>query len=140
MRRHERFDTSIPVQLNHSDVPEQLTSSLINVSVGGLCFSLTDPMALGDTITINLNHVVPPTELVGTIAWCRRFDDHFELGLEFSDQHDPFLTRMVKQICLIENYRLTQQREVGRELSSDIAAREWIEKYAASYAAQEKLN
>ena len=138
MRRHERFDTSIPIQLFHSDISKEFASSLINISLGGLSFSLADPISIGDEVNIKINHVMPPSELVGTIVWCRRFSDHYEVGLKFSDQGDPFLTRMVEQVCHIENYRISQQQDAGRELSSEQAAEEWIEKFAESYVSNNR--
>ena len=95
------------------------------------------PISIGSEINIQINHVKPTANLKGCIVWCRRFSDHFEVGVQFSDQADPFLTQMVEQVCHIENYRQTQQEVAGRVISSEVAAKEWIAKFAEHYRAEQ---
>lgn len=47
---------------------------------------------------------------------------------------DAFRERMRSQCEEIERYRRAVLRDEGRELSPDEAAREWIERYAGSFA------
>ena len=133
MRRHERFDTSIPIQFQKSDIQTQLPSALINISLGGLSFSLAEPITIGNTVNISIDHVVPPVQLKGTIRWCRKFTEQYEVGLEFNDLDDPFLSRMLRQVCEIEKYRTNQLQQHNRELTSQQAAEEWIKDYAADF-------
>lgn len=133
MRRHERFDTQIPIQFKRSDIKPELPSNLVNISLGGLSFSLPDPITIGDEVNIIINHVKPPVELIGKVRWCRKYSELYDVGLEFNNLKDPFLNRMLKQICEIEKYRLTQLNEFNRDISSELAAKEWIEKYAAEF-------
>lgn len=40
---------------------------------------------------------------------------------------------MVEQVCYIENYRQEVLRKEGRQLDGEAAAREWIDRFAASF-------
>ncbi len=133
MRKHERFDTRIPIHFKKSEVQSLLPSNLVNISLGGLSFSLVDPITIGDEVMISINHIEPPVELTGNIRWCRKFSERYEVGLEFNNLSDPFLSRMLRQICEIEKYRANQLKEYDREISSEQAAEEWIVKYAAEF-------
>ena len=72
-------------------------------------------------------------EMHGWAAWCRPVGDHFETGMAFATEEDAFLARMVEQVCHIEAYRRRVRVSEGRTLTSEHAAREWIEKFAAKF-------
>jgi hypothetical protein len=69
------------------------------------------------------------TEVVMT----RPTDSRFEVGLCVGDEDEAFRLRMVEQLLHIEAYRRRVQEREGRMLSSECAAREWIERYAGSF-------
>ena len=133
MRRHDRHDSNIPIRIHTESPLEDASTALINIGSGGLSCSLPLPVTIGNTVEIEITLTDPPATLAGTIRWCKKFHDHFDIGIEFSQQGDPFLLRMVRQICAIEEYRHEQFRQNERELSSEEAAVEWIEKYAADF-------
>lgn len=133
MRKYDRYDSSIPIQISPASLTEQQTTPLVNVSFGGLSCHFAQPIAIGDAVNIHISTTDPSCDLNGQIKWCRKFGDHYEVGVEFDQEDDPFLIRMVKQICHIEQYRETLHREEGRELSSEEAAKEWIEKFAKDF-------
>ncbi len=133
MRKHDRFDSSIPIQISSSNISQQFSLPLVNISIGGLSCYFIDPITIGDSVNVHINTTNPPCDLSGQIKWCRKFGDRYEVGVEFDQKNDPFLTRMVKQICYIEKYRQDINREEDRELSSEEAAKEWIEKFAKDF-------
>jgi hypothetical protein len=55
------------------------------------------------------------------------------VGVQFLDAQAAFRSRMVQQICSIENYRKHVRREEGRTLSTQDAAAEWIAKFAGRF-------
>ena len=65
--------------------------------------------------------------------WCRKRSEGTELGVEFLTLDDAFKTRMVEQICYIENYKHAVKRNEGRDLTVQEAAVEWVSKYAADF-------
>ena len=75
----------------------------------------------------------PPFETTARVAWCRLRDGEYELGLSFIDPDDAFRARMVEQICHMEHYRRQVHETEGRSLTTEEAAREWIERNAARF-------
>ena len=75
----------------------------------------------------------PMFTTLGRVVWCKANDKGYQLGVAFLDQDDAFRTRMVEQICHIENYRNNASAVEGRQLSVEEAAAEWIDRYAAHF-------
>lgn len=105
-----------------------------NVSFGGLAFSCETPWEIGSLLHLRVP-LAPPFDATGRVAWCRRNNDVYEVGVEFVDSEEAFKAQMIEQVCYIEVYR-QQLAANGRELSSEEAAMEWIEQYAADFRAQ----
>ena len=57
----------------------------------------------------------------------------FEVGIEFNAQ-EAFKSKMVEQLCQIEEYRQLMLREQGREIDGEEAAREWISRHAREFS------
>ena len=71
---------------------------------------------------------------LGRNSGVRRFTVTQSFTDEGEDQStDSFLERMEAQCCQIRRYQRVVIRKVGRELSPDEAALEWIERYADSF-------
>ncbi len=75
----------------------------------------------------------PPFEVMGTIVWCRRINDHYHVGVQFADTNTEFSVRMVEQICHICHYQRELLEKEGRSLSGAEAAAEWVAKYARDF-------
>jgi hypothetical protein len=113
--------------------------TVCNVSEGGLSFHSEDYIApkqwLHLYIPLNENYF----ETDALVCWCKPISvttEHktrYNVGVSFSDRDTAFSARMVEQVCYIEEYKKRVQNEEGRELSSDQAAAEWIEKYAEQF-------
>lgn len=103
---------------------------LRNVSEGGLCFVSAIALDPGLAIRLTIPVFGQQYEVDGKVAWCRPAPPGFEVGVGFYTPQDTFCVRMVEQLCYIEDYRLQVAREEGRELTSEQAAEEWIERFA----------
>ncbi len=72
----------------------------LNISAGGMCVLMADPMREGTTPTLNfaLPDGGPPITCKGRITWCRasKIDpDLFEVGLSFVDIRDEDRRRIM---------------------------------------------
>ena len=96
---------------------------------------MTDnPVEEGAPVTIRIECVDPDFEMTGKAVWCRPADGAYEIGIEFLASKDKvFLLRMVEQLCHIEHYRNEIKNSEGRDVNSEQAAKEWIEKYADDF-------
>jgi hypothetical protein len=140
MRRYIRHPSEIPLQFQISDSDPPAAQHMRDVSEGGLCFTADRPLACGTWIHINIPVMLQPDvtqpqpfEADGVVAWCRREGQSYAVGVQFADQSTQFGVRMVEQVCHIEHYRYDVLQEEGRALSSEEAAREWVERYAAEF-------
>lgn len=132
-RRFMRHPSGMPIQFEiDGDVPP-LRERLRNVSEGGLCFCSSVPLQEDCAIhlAIPLRDRVFKTNAV--VTWCKRVDCGYEVGVRFVDARALFGVRMVEQLCHIEQYREEVSRREGRDVSSEEAASEWIDRFAASF-------
>lgn len=105
----------------------------VNVSHGGLAFLSTICPEVGEVLRIRIPTVDPPFDGRARVAWCRPESDRYLVGVQFLDAAAAFQSRMVQQVCSIENYRKEVEEREGRELTTQEAAAEWIEKYAGRF-------
>ena len=135
MREYIRHPASVPVQLEELEGEvKQGINTLNNVSFGGVSCLSSEPIEKGKTVNMRIECVNPDFEITGKVVWCRAKNELFEVGIEFILSKDSvFHLRMVEQICHIEHYRSEVLKKEGRKLTSEVAAQEWIEKYAGNF-------
>lgn len=132
MRRFIRHPSDVPIKFSQN-VPIEHADRLKNISNGGLCFMSKTPLQMGSNIHIEINIKKFPFEADGTVAWCKHEGDGYAVGVSFGDNSTQYSVRMIEQICYIEHYRSEILVSQGRKLTSDEAAQEWVEKYAAKF-------
>lgn len=137
-RHYLRHEADIPVEIigniSHPTQHEQGR----NISFGGLSFTSDTPIPVNYIVRLAIHITEPSFEAQARVAWCRPLDDGFEVGVEFMSREVAYMARMVEQVCHIEQYRKAMLQH-GRKLTSQEAAIEWIEKYATSFPAMEKI-
>ena len=133
MRRYLRHPADIPIEVKAHGQSAFDLQHTTNLSIGGLAFRCDREFMPGDRVDLCIPFVQPPFEAEAFVAWCRKSGDRFELGVEFLNQDDAFMARMVEQICQIETYQKEVYRAEGRLLTSEEAATEWIDKFAAKF-------
>lgn len=141
MRRFIRHPSDMPIDFQINEHEPPVAHKIRDVSLGGLCFTADRPMQRGSHIRIHIpiassageGAAHRPFEADGVVAWCRREGSGYAVGVQFADQSTQFGVRMVEQICHIEHYRYDVYQEQGRMLTSEEAAREWVERYAAEF-------
>ncbi|MBL1142141.1 MAG: PilZ domain-containing protein [Proteobacteria bacterium] len=135
MREFIRHPSSIPVQLvqQGGDINPG-TNTLNNVSFGGVSCLCSEPVDKGSSVKMTIACIDPSFEISGVAVWCKPNHNLYEVGVEFIVSKDKlFLLRMIEQICHIEHYRNEVLHEEGRQLDSEEAAKEWIEKHAENF-------
>jgi Tfp pilus assembly protein PilZ len=148
MRRFVRHPAEIPIELEergryasnitaaNDDKQDSTRSSSVlqNLSIGGLRCEVDRSIAIGTSIQIRIPLVNPDYTGQGVVVWCRPHNQRYEIGIEFDREEEAFKSRMVEQVCLIEQYRKRIRAAEGRELDGEQAAREWISRYAGEFA------
>jgi PilZ domain len=132
MRTYIRHPTSIPIQVCAAGQNES-QSKVRNLSTGGLSFVTDQPVKVGTVIEFDIPVTKPDYHGRGVIVWRReQSPEHYEVGIRFTSDNEYFHARMVEQVCQIEDYRKRVALK-GRELTSEQAALEWIEKYSGDF-------
>lgn len=128
-----RHTAGVPLEV--TCVPGSPASTLqsVNVSTGGLSFVSDEHHALGAIIQVRIPTVDPPFEARARVVWTKPEGDGYCVGVEFLDANDAFRSRMVEQVCAIEQYRDEVRENEGRELTQQEAAAEWIGRYAGRF-------
>lgn len=133
MRAFIRHPTEIPIELRSLDGNQhEEHDRMHDVSVGGLCCLAQQPFSEGERVSVHIPVGEPSFEIEGRVAWCRRDQDYYRVGVAFADEARAFSARMVEQVCHIGSYH-RQQREQGHDITEEQAALEWIEKFGASF-------
>ena len=132
MRTFIRHPTSIPIQVCAGDTGDAQVK-VRNLSAGGLCFITDKPVKVGTLVEFDIPLINPDYHGRGVIVWRREESvEQYEVGVRFTSDDEYFRTRMVEQVCQIEDYRQRLALK-GRQVSSEEAALEWIERYSASF-------
>lgn len=132
-RSYIRHPTDIPLDVQPGS-PSVHSGELHNLSPGGLAFSADTPYDPGSDLCLCIRCCPNPLEIRGQVVWCERRGAGYELGVAFYSSADAYQVRMVEQVCQIEQYRYDALQREGRHLTLEEAAREWIDRYASSYA------
>ena len=137
IRRHIRHVTGIPIEvtLDYDHNYHVEGENIANVSLGGLCFIASDRLEVNESIQVRCPVLNEGHSLDGKVVWCTKTAKGYEIGLEFDDPEEVERLRMIEQICQIESFRLDLEKREGRILSSEQAAREWVNRYAGEFSA-----
>jgi hypothetical protein len=138
MSRFDRQPVDILIEVTTRGQMTHARHNTINLSLGGLAFRCDREFVQGDMVQIRIPFVSPPFEVEARVAWCAAHDGRFETGVEFLNQDDAFMVRMVEQVCNIETYKKEVLQTEGRALSPEEAAAEWISKYADEFPGSAK--
>ncbi len=139
IRKYIRHPSDVPIQVTldwagdeHDDLDDE---TLSNVSLGGLSFICKHALEISQKIRICIPVLETENTLIGNVVWCEKSKNGYEIGLEFDNIKQVFRLRMIEQICHIEHYRKEIERNEGRKLNSEEAAKEWISRYADDFPA-----
>ena len=135
MRQYIRHPVDVPIEIRTGPAATSTELHSQDISLGGLALHAAQAVEPGELIEVRIPYVQPAFAARARVAWCRpaRMGVGHELGVSFLDAEDAFLARMVEQVCYIEDYRKSVEREEGRHLSPEEAAGEWIAKFAAQF-------
>ena len=136
MREYIRHPTDIPIECsvqNATATAAATSPRMQNISHSGLSFITRSNLAPGLLIhlQIPLNNQI--FEIDGIVMWCLDMDGFYEMGVKFTDDQTEFSVRMIEQMCQIEHYRHQVHQLEGRDISSEQAGKEWVEKFAGSF-------
>ena len=138
-RKYLRHMLDIPIEIQMDAVAASEEEYMIDISAGGLSFKSKVELQKGKKIHIKIPLIRPIFEAEGEVVWCRKNNDHYDIGIRFTQNIDIFRMRMVEQVCHIERYKEDVKSKEGRVLSGTQAALEWIQKYASKFPKENEM-
>ncbi len=132
-REYLRHTLNVPLEIALLDDATASSQQGVNISHGGLAFSAEACLPIDQVIALRIPTVEPPFEAHARVAWCKPEGEKFLIGVQFLDADDAFRSRMVQQVCSIENYRKEVLAKEGRVLNNQQAAAEWIARFAGRF-------
>ena len=138
-REFIRHTVDVPLEVESLSRHEARQEHSVNVSSGGLAFLSSTCPGIGEMLRLRIPTVQPVFEAAARVAWCRPEQGSFLVGVQFVDSGAAFRSRMVQQVCSIENYRREVEQNEGRDLSTQEAATEWITRFAGRFPDSEMV-
>ena len=139
MRHFLRHPSDMPVELivrKKAPVPKQ---RLNNISLGGVACNSKRAFRRGTAVELRIPVFGEYARYPGVVAWCRKQEEDYLVGIAFIDEDTLFRARMVEQVCQIEHYRHQRELELGCTLCAEVIAQEWIAQHAVEFS-QASLN
>jgi hypothetical protein len=138
-RHFIRHPAGIPLECSREGHGEIRKECMRDISLGGIAFFSQVHFDEGDQLLVCYPLIGPNTCLRGEVIWCDNSEETpskgYACGLRFQNGEMLFRARLVEQVCHIEAYRRAQS-ELGRILTAQEAALEWIPKMAHRFAPQ----
>jgi hypothetical protein len=76
-----------------------------NISFGGLCFQSPSKLEKEAVIELRFTSLNPDFRIKGRIAWSAQNGDTYDVGVEFLDQSDARLAKIIEEIIQIKNFQ-----------------------------------
>lgn len=133
MRNFIRHASDIPLEVRVETSEDTRPYQTVNISLGGISFLSKKAIQTGKLVSIRVPSISDSFKFEGQVAWCKKNDGDYTVGIQFYNSEHSFTARVVEQICHIESYRKEVLKKEQRKLSSDEAAEEWIALYADKF-------
>jgi hypothetical protein len=134
-RRFYRHPVNVPIQVHELTSRNFQRSESVDISEGGICFMADRFLAKGATVGLSIAVKDTVFKINGQVAYCNRVAavNLYRTGIAFQDQNDAFRAKLAEQMLQIKEYQATSAK-LGKNLSEEDAAREWIAKYAKHFS------
>lgn len=110
-------------------------TTTVNISRGGLLFSAKRPVSLNSKIIIHMPFLEKSFNIKARVVHCAQSPEtHFyNIGVCFDKFRDAFKVKLIEQMYLILEYRDLKSIQIGKEISLQVASREWIKLYSERF-------
>jgi c-di-GMP-binding flagellar brake protein YcgR len=135
-RRYVRHPIRVPVDVRpRGDTPD-FVSRVADLSEGGLAFVSPQAMATDAVLDISLPVGDQRFTVAATVVRCltAEGEDSYRIGVAFLHPAMAFRMKIAEQILRIHELQRSLCVELGREVSIEEAATQWVENYAKEFA------
>lgn len=134
-RKFYRHPINVPIRVHELTSKSFQRSESVDISEGGICFMADRFLAKGASVGLSIAVQNTVFKINGQVAYCNRVAtvNRYRTGIAFQDQNDAFRAKLAEQMLEIKKYQATSAK-LGKDLSEEDAAREWIAKYAKHFS------
>ena len=100
-RKFARISTGTQIKVQQIALSPANYYPLNNVSFGGLAFKSDNCLEKGTIVGIQVL-IELPVDLIGEVAWCRKHNKHFDVGVRFMGKSDLSRKHMIQEIERLE--------------------------------------
>ena len=135
-RRFFRHPVSVPIQYRTVTEKSSDKSSSVDVSEGGMCFVAERFLPVGTRLSLRIPVGDQVFKVNGQVAYCSSSRDagQFRTGVAFLDAENAFRAKLAEEILQINEHQRRISRELGRVVTEEDAARDWIQKHAKNFS------
>lgn len=134
-RRYVRHPILVPIVVHLRNHGGDLHSRVADISEGGVAFTSTQPLNVGNALDVELPVEATRFKLTGKVASCNTMPDgYFRVGVAFVEAAMSFRMKLAEQVLRISQLQKRLTRERGVPVSQQEAAQIWVEQYAATFA------
>ncbi|KIH84576.1 PilZ domain-containing protein [Pseudomonas batumici] len=125
------------------DVPVTLTllehscislHQLDRISLGGVSCHSPRGWRKGSALQMSIPSLGEAARYPGYVAWCLKRKHGYRVGIAFVDEQTLFGARMGEQVCQIERYQRTRERQSEDRQNIEVIAQEWVRQHAADFS------
>lgn len=101
-----------------------------------MCFIAGRFLPVGTKLSLRIPVGDQMFKVNGQVAYCAssRESGRFRTGVAFLDAENAFRAKLAEEILQINEYQRRISRALGRDVSEEEAAREWIQKHARNFS------
>ncbi|CAM3692825.1 hypothetical protein CCOS865_01941 [Pseudomonas reidholzensis] len=124
----------IPVELSLRPFPSLFRRHLHTQGLGGIACNHPRAYRRGMAIEVLIPSLGSDARYPGYVAWCRKLDDGYRIGVTFTDAQALFGARMGEQVCQIRHYCLEHAQAELDPPTTEALAAQWVGLHAAEFS------
>ncbi|KAF2406090.1 PilZ domain-containing protein [Pseudomonas antarctica] len=124
----------VAVELIQRPAPAIPRQRLHTIGLGGVACNCPRAWRQGTAVDLRIPSLGASACYPGYVAWCRKVENSYRIGISFTDEHALFGARMGEQVCQIERYCRLQEHAEPTPAQLEAMAREWVSRHAGEFS------
>ncbi|AZE93772.1 hypothetical protein C4J96_1640 [Pseudomonas orientalis] len=111
-----------------------LPRHLRTIGRGGIACNWPRAWHPGTAVDLHIPSLGASARYPGYVAWCRKVEEGYRIGVSFTDEHALFGARMGEQVCQIERYCRLHEAAEHTPQQVEALARDWVSRHAGEFS------
>ncbi|MDD5443455.1 MAG: PilZ domain-containing protein [Pseudomonas fluorescens] len=124
----------VAVELIQRPSPAIPRQRLHTIGLGGVACNCPRALRQGTAVDLCIPSLGASARYPGYVAWCRKVDKGYRVGISFTDEHALFGARMGEQVCQMERYCRLHEEAEPTPAQLEAMAREWVSRHAVEFS------